>query len=278
MPGACVQYNDFSGKAVHDAGGVPRPTTKETCGLRRRQFRGEPDLSLKGFAPSGGSAPHIAVLLLFWLTTAAAAAAAALVHPWLAAAPAVLAAAVALTGVPGPFALRALGALVLLSAGLAPIAPGAALAGAGIVAVVALLTPVHERHGATMADLQRHVERARRRGEPTWVLAADVAGDAVPSSEPLLELFRVTDGVLVEHSNEGFRLLAVLHGEDFSRAGLERRIGIELGDDARLGWAELGPDGLSLDVLAGHARASLTDAPQAAAAPRVELASLGSVA
>ncbi len=227
------------------------------------QFGGNRSLRLEGPTPTSARLPLLVIVLLSWSVTAGVAAIASLASPWLAAAAAGISALVVLSTIPGAWAYRLGAASLMLTAGLAPVVPIAALALGGALAAGALLRPVPTAHDQTMADLQRHVARSRRLGEPTWVMALRLDDCDADRLDRLRGLFRVTDGVLTVSRERSVEALAVLHGEDFSPEGLECRIVAEVGRAARIGWAQFGPDGMALDVLAEHARAALDKPPAA---------------
>jgi hypothetical protein len=101
-----------------------------------------------------------------------------------------------------------------------------------------------------LAELEVHIARCRRRGEPGHVL---VIGDLDIDAQPL-DLFRLTDSVAIWVSANGPELRAVIDDDSFDRVALEQRIRDRLGAAAEVGWAKFPDDGVTLEVLLQHAR------------------------
>jgi hypothetical protein len=68
---------------------------------------------------------------------------------------------------------------------------------------------------------------------------------------------RLTDGVVVATTYDGFELCALIEGAELDRGALERRLGDRLGVDVSCGWSRFPDDALTLDDLVVAARRSV---------------------
>ncbi|MEA2185629.1 MAG: hypothetical protein QOK16_640 [Solirubrobacteraceae bacterium] len=123
------------------------------------------------------------------------------------------------------------------------------------------MTLVVDRHvsavrAPSLSELDRYLERCRRRGEPATVLFLDIEAD-VNVLRNLLRSARVTDSLVVSRSRSRFQVYGLLDGTDHTRATVTARFGDALtGAGPMFGWATYPTDGLTLDVLLDHARKS----------------------
>ena len=107
-------------------------------------------------------------------------------------------------------------------------------------------------------ELERHIMRCRRRGEPASVLVARLPARSRIDPERVRDCFRLTDSVSVARVRDGYEIAGVFDEDGFERAGLERRLRAALdGIDARIGWMRFPDDGVTLEVLLESARAAV---------------------
>jgi hypothetical protein len=110
---------------------------------------------------------------------------------------------------------------------------------------------------APLELIQRHLEWCRRRGEPAhllWVHAPHVDHEIAKAA---LGAFRVTDNAALLHEESGHEeIVAMVDDASFERDGLERRLRMQVGEEAGVGWAVFPDDGVTLEALFQHARAA----------------------
>ncbi|HEX8156936.1 MAG TPA: hypothetical protein VF526_06075 [Solirubrobacteraceae bacterium] len=108
-----------------------------------------------------------------------------------------------------------------------------------------------------LSELDRYLERCRRRAEPATVLFVDIEAD-VKALRNLLASARVTDSLIVARSKSRFQVYGLLDGSDLTRANVKARFTDALtGAGPAFGWASYPADGLTLDVLLEQARRSV---------------------
>lgn len=157
--------------------------------------------------------------------------------------------------------VRLLTAAALLPAVLPGTDAAWALPLAGLLLAV-LPTPATEIAVATaggLRDLQRHLDRARRREEHVHLL---VARTDIPSVDPgsVLDAFRTSDTVALRSLGDSTEVVALMDDHKLSRDGVVARLSADLGDGLWLGWAEFPSDGYNLETLTEHARDAITPA------------------
>lgn len=153
-------------------------------------------------------------------------------------------------------ALRLAGVAALLGACVEP----ATLLGWTAAAVALSFAAV--QHAGTVrepsiGELERYLERCRRRGEEATVMYLGMAASAA-AVRRLLALARVTDSLVVRQARSRWEVYGLLEGVDVTRAAVEARFENALdGIVPVFGWASYPADGLTLDVLLDHARSSV---------------------
>jgi hypothetical protein len=197
-----------------------------------------------------------ATVALIWL--AAFALAIRVSHASLAAAalPDAIAAGIALVGFRWPASRRVGAACALVATAVHP-----AKVLPWTLAAICMTLVVDRQAGAvrepSLSELDRCLERCRRRGEPATVLFLDIEAD-VNALRKLLRSARVTDSLVVSRSRSRFQVYGLLDGTDHTRANVRARFGDALsGARPMCGWASYPADGLTLDVLLEHARRSV---------------------
>lgn len=135
------------------------------------------------------------------------------------------------------------------------------------VAAICLSIVLEQRADAVsepdLDALDRSLERCRRRGEPATVLVLAVESDAV-ALRNLLRIVRVTDSFAVRRSKPRYEVYGLLDECGDARASIESRFTEALhGATPAFGWASYPADGLTLEVLLGHARSSIVCEPAA---------------
>jgi hypothetical protein len=163
----------------------------------------------------------------------------------------------AVAGLRGSLATRALVGLAMVP-GASAEAPGWAWVVSG--GIVALL--VSARGGPVVLrshDLQRHLDWCRRRQESAHVLVMRFSLREVPKPIRILDSFRTTDSIALHYSHGVCELQAVLDDAGFSREGVERRIVESSNAQFRFGWAAFPEEGVTLDALMETARAELVE-------------------
>ena len=243
-PLAAVLADPDGTDSLHTAGEAARWSARVAAVVRRRRMRLAPVTS-QPLAP-------VAV----WAVGATVALAMAQAHVTGALAVGVVGALVALLALGGSLPLRLATAVAMAPVAFAATAPRISWVLAG--ALVAGLAATAERPLiARVGELQRHLDWCRRREESAHVLVVMLPG-AENDHRRLLEAFRLTDSVAIQTHREGCEVHAVIDDHRLSRAGLERRIVQEVGDDARFGWAAFPQDGYTLEVLLERAASGLT--------------------
>jgi len=148
-----------------------------------------------------------------------------------------------------------------------------------IVAAICLSLLVLDR-GRTqpapgLGELERYLERCRRRHEPATALYLEMEADSA-ALRSLLRAARITDSLEVRRARSRSRceVYGLLEGADVTRAKVEARF-LEVLDGATpaFGWATYPQDGLTLDVLFEHARALAVSPGASAPAHAAALAS-----
>lgn len=109
-------------------------------------------------------------------------------------------------------------------------------------------------------ELDRLLERCRRSGEPATALLLQVEADAT-ALRNLLRSTRVTDSLVVRGSRSRREVYGLFAGGGPIRGKVETRFVEALDREAAFGWASYPDDGLTLDALLDHARASLLEKP-----------------
>jgi hypothetical protein len=206
---------------------------------------------------------------LIWL--AAFALAVSVSHASLAAAalPDAIAAGIALVGFRWPPSRRIGAACALVATAISPanVLPWT-------LAAICMTIVVDGRAGAVrepaLSELDRYLERCRRRDEPATVLFLDIEAD-VNALRNLLASARVTDSLVVSRSRSRFQVYGLLDGTDLTRANVTARFADALsGARPMFGWATYPADGLTLDVLLEHARRSAAVTESARSEPSAE--------
>jgi hypothetical protein len=210
-----------------------------------------------------------AAVVLIWL--AAFALAILVSHASLAAAalPAGIALGVAVLGSRWPLSRRVAAACALVAAG---VEPAAVLP--WTLAAVCLSAVVSAHAGAVsepaLSDLDRHLERIRRRGEPATVLVLEMEAN-VTVLRDLLGCTRVSDSLVVRRSRSRFEVYGLLEGCDLARENVHARFAEALdGVTPAFGWASYPADGLTLDALLERARESILTTSASSRRPAAE--------
>ena len=210
-----------------------------------------------------------------WLCSVALALLVSDVTPLAVGLPAAIAFAVAVVGSRWAASRRVAAACSLLAA--AALDPAAALP--WILAAVALTAVVNERAPTVaepaLGELDRSLERCRRRGEPAAVVFLDMASEPAVLSR-LMASARISDSLVVRSSETRVEVFGLLEGCDLERANVAERFEQALGGTAAfVGWSSYPSDGLTLDALLKHARNPILSEPSRTAraardAPRVQ--------
>jgi hypothetical protein len=135
------------------------------------------------------------------------------------------------------------------------------------LAAICLTAVVNGRSGAdpepALGELDRYLERCRRRAEPATALVVDMEAD-VTALRNLLRSARVTDSLVVRRSKSRFVVYALLDGDERTRATVKARFGAALdGVTPAFGWACYPADGLTLDALLEQAQKTILPAAPA---------------
>lgn len=158
---------------------------------------------------------------------------------------------------------RLLAPLGLVGLSAAVVVGGTPLAGAvawlAVGAMLALgLSPASAPQDSGAEELERHLMRCRRRGEPASVLVARLSSPARLAPAELAGCFRLTDSVAVTRAPRGYELSGVFDDNSLDRDALERRLRAATGSmSAQLAWTRFPDDGVTLRVLIDRARAAL---------------------
>ncbi len=156
-----------------------------------------------------------------------------------------------------PIGARLLTALAMVPIAFLGSSPEWAWIGAG--AAVGLATSLFRGNQAQLepnGDLQRHLAWCRRREEPAHLLVAPLEGIDEQEVRNLIESFRITDSVTLGRNAGGSELFAFLDAHGFVREGLEARLA-ERFSGRSFGWATFPKDGVTLQTLLDHARATM---------------------
>jgi hypothetical protein len=207
-----------------------------------------------------------AFALLIWVGAAVLAIAVSHADVTAAALPAALALGVCAVGSRWPLSGRIAAAFALVAAAVEP-----ATVLPWTLAAVCLSAVVNGRSGADpqppLGELDRYLERCRRRGEPATALVVDMEADAT-ALRNLLRSVRVTDSLVVRRSKSRFIVYGLLDGDELTRAPVTARFGEALdGVAPAFGWACYPADGLTLDALLEQAQRTIL--PAAPASERV---------
>jgi hypothetical protein len=132
-------------------------------------------------------------------------------------------------------------------------APPAAWVIAAMLVGAAVARGRDQESGET--QLLRHLERARRRGEPASVMVLRVPASRSGRMRELQERLRAADSSRINRSVGVDEIHAVMDGEDLPAAAVEMRLRADEIDGASFGWSRFPRDGGSLDVLLETARA-----------------------
>lgn len=152
--------------------------------------------------------------------------------------------------------VRAVIAVAVLPFAFAAQVPAWAL----VFAMVAVVLPAARRHETVHRDfspLQRHLDRARRRGEGAQVLAVRATSPTTPSTQAVQDTFRITDSLAFQPVRSGYELFAVLDQHKLERPGVERRVRERLPGEVVIGWAAFPADGYNLDALLERSTAEI---------------------
>lgn len=154
---------------------------------------------------------------------------------------------------------------LLLAAAFAPVAfPDQSPTAAWILAAGAVGFAVawrrHEEPGDT--SLLRHLERARRRGEPASLMVVRLPPASRGPLRDLQRRMRVTDSTRAVRGVAADEIHVVMDGADLEERNVEQRLGTGEIDRASVGWARFPEDGGSLDVLLATARERARFEPQ----------------
>jgi hypothetical protein len=235
----------------------------------------DPDAEHAEMRRRGNLLGSAAAAFLIWLAAAALAVVVSDAGLSAAALPAALALTAALIGRRRPLVRRLGEALAVAAAAVEP-----SIVLPWTVAAVCLSYAVEQRAAAIaipdLGELERCLERCRRRGDPATVLVLEVPSDAV-AVRNLFRTVRVTDSFVIRRFRRRFEVCGLLEECDVARATIEARLASSLhGVRPRLGWASYPVDGLTLDALLEHARTSLVAEPDRGARLHGELTDTGS--
>jgi hypothetical protein len=122
----------------------------------------------------------------------------------------------------------------------------------------------HEEPGDT--PLLRHLERARRRGEPASLMVVRLPPASRGPLRDLQRRMRAADSTRAVRGLAADEIHAVMDGGDLEARAVELRLGTGEIDRASVGWARFPEDGGSLDVLLATARERARLEPQKFAA------------
>ena len=168
-------------------------------------------------------------------------------------------------------------ALSFLPAAFAGQAPTSAWLAAAVLMSIATSVPRPAESGE--APLLRHLERARRRGEPATVMVFGVPSLGRRVTNDLQRRLRAADSVRTVRRVGSGEIHAVMDGGDVEVDVIESRLQAHEIAGAAVGWARFPGDGGSLDVLLATAReracesdadaahAATTDRPAASFTP-----------
>jgi hypothetical protein len=204
---------------------------------------------------------------MLWLATGLLALATAGTAPVVPPLVAAIAVVLVLTGPGGSTAARLALAVSYLPAAFAGQAPTAAWLAAGVLMSIATRSPRPAGSGET--ELLRHLERARRRGEPASVMVLRLPSAGRRAARELQRRLRAADSVRTVRGVAANEIHAVMDGGDLEAGAVEARLGTDEISGASVGWARFPRDGGSLEVLLATARERATE-EQAAPAEATE--------
>lgn len=198
---------------------------------------------------------------MLWLATGLLALATSTAYPVVAPVVAAVAVLIVLTG-PGPSTASRLAlAAAYLPAAFAAEAPIVAWLIAGVVMSIATRSP--RPAGSEEAPLLRHLERARRRGEPASVMVVRLPSKGRRAARELQRRLRAADSVRTVRGVAKNEIHAVMDGDDVQVGAVEARLRADEIQDVAVGWARFPRDGGSLEVLLATARERAGDEHEA---------------
>lgn len=190
--------------------------------------------------------------LLLWVATALLSLATAGAPPYVPLAAAFVATLIVLTASGPSTSARIAFAVAFVPTAIPAHAPTAAwVIGAALVAVATLLDRPRE---SGESGLLRHLERARRRGEPVSVMVLRLPPARRSFVREVQRRLRAADSSRIVRGVVSDEIQVVMDGEELEAPAVEQRLGGAGVDGASFGWAHFPQDGGSLDVLLSTAR------------------------